>query len=150
MQGFSVPGMAVAVVKDGQARFFGPLGMSRTNTSVSTPAVNVASPHLELGGAAKRIAPMVFDNCGAAGAINSSASEMARWLRMLLECGRAGAKGGEGCLLKPESVRRLWSAQIALGTPDPPPGLEALRANFSAYGLGFGLRDYRGRKLSSG
>jgi hypothetical protein len=66
---------------------------------------------------------------------------------MLLECG--GAKGGEGCLLKPESIRRVWSAQIALGTPDPPPGLEALRANFSAYGLGFGLRDYRGRKLVS-
>jgi CubicO group peptidase (beta-lactamase class C family) len=132
-----------------RARIFEPLGMSRTNTSVSTPAVNVASPHLELHGAAKPIAPMAFDNCGAAGAINSSASDMARWLRMLLECGRAGAKGGEGCLLKPESIRRLWSAQIALGTPDPPPGLEALRANFSAYGFGFGLRDYRGRKLVS-
>ena len=105
-----------------RARIFGPLGMSRTNTSVSTPAVNVASPHLELGGAAKPIAPMAFDNCGAAGAINSSASDMARWLRMLLECGRAGAAGGEGCLLKPESIRRLWSAQIALGTPSRRPG----------------------------
>src|SRR4029453_13930024 len=127
-----------------RARIFEPLGMSRTNTSVSTPAVNVASPHLELHGAAKPIAPMAFDNCGAAGAINSSPSDRARWLRMLLGCGRAGAKGGEGCLLKPESIRRLWSAQIALGTPDPPPGLEALRANFSAYGFGFGLRDYPG------
>jgi hypothetical protein len=90
---------------------------------------------------------MQADNCGAAGAINSSASEMARWLRMLLECGRRGAGGGDGCVLKPDSIRRLWSAQIALGTPEPPAGLEALRANFVAYGLGFGLRDYRGRKL---
>ena len=130
-------------------RIFGPLGMTRTNTSVSLPAANVASPHLELGGAARPIAPAAFDNCGAAGAINSSASDMARWLRMLLECGRSGARGGEGCLLKPESIRRLWSAQIALPTPDPPAGLEALRANFFAYGLGFGLRDYRGRKLVS-
>jgi CubicO group peptidase (beta-lactamase class C family) len=132
-----------------RARIFAPLGMSRTNTSVSAATTNVASPHLHLGGAAKPIEPMAFDNCGAAGAINSSASEMARWLRMLLECGRAGAAGGEGCLLKPESIRRLWSAQIALATPDPPAGLEALRANFSGYGLGFGLRDYRGRKLVS-
>ena len=93
------------------------------------------------------VAPMQADNCGAAGAINSSVADMARWLRMLLECGRRGASGGAGCVLKPDSIRRLWSAQIALGTPDPPAGLEPLRANFAAYGLGFGLRDYRGYKL---
>ncbi len=128
-------------------RIFVPLGMSRTNTSVGSNGSNVATPHLLRGGRPTPIAPMQADNCGAAGAINSSASDMARWLRMLLECGRRGASGGDGCVLKPDSIRRLWSAQIALGTPDPPAGLEALRANFSAYGLGFGLRDYRGRKL---
>ena len=128
-------------------RIFAPLGMSRSNTSVDAVAANVAAPHLELAGVLKAVPPMHADNCGAAGAINSSASDMARWLRMLLECGRQGAGGGEGCLLRPESIRRMWTAQIALGTPDPPPGLEPLRANFAGYGLGFGLRDYRGRKL---
>ena len=43
----------------------------------------------------------------------------------------------------------MWTAQFALGTPDPPAGLEPLKANFAAYGLGFGLRDYRGRKVAS-
>ena len=128
-------------------RIFVPLGMSRTNTSVSASSSNVATPHLLVKGRPSPVAPMPADNCGAAGAINSSASDMARWLRMLLECGRRGASGGEGCVLKPDSIQRLWSAQIALGTPGPPTGLEALRANFVAYGLGFGLRDYRGRKL---
>jgi len=128
-------------------RIFAPLGMSRTNTSVAASAPNVATPHLMLKGRQSPVAPMQADNCGAAGAINSSASDMARWLRMLLECGRQGASGGDGCVLKPDSIRRMWSAQIALGTPEPPAGLEALRANFAAYGLGFGLRDYRGRKL---
>jgi CubicO group peptidase (beta-lactamase class C family) len=130
-------------------RIFAPLGMSRTSTSVAASAPNLATPHLMLKGRPSPVAPMHADNCGAAGAINSSASDMARWLQMLLECGRRGASGGKGCVLKPDSIRRLWSAQIALGTPEPPSGLEALRANFVAYGLGFGLRDYRGRKLVS-
>ena len=99
-----------------------PAGMSRTNTSVAASASNVATPHLLLKGRPSPVAPMQADNCGAAGAINSSASDMARWLRMLLECGRRGASGGEGCVLKPDSIQRLWSAQIALGTPDPPAG----------------------------
>ncbi len=128
-------------------RIFVPLGMSRTNTSVAASPSNVATPHLLLEGRPSPVAPMQADNCGAAGAINSSASDMARWLKMLLECGRRGASGGAGCVLKPDSIRRLWSAQIALATPDPPAGLEPLRANFAAYGLGFGLRDYRGYKL---
>ena len=52
-------------------------------------------------------------------------------------------------MLKPESIRRMWTAQFAQPIPDPPAGFEALRANFAGYGLGFGLRDYRGRKLVS-
>lgn len=132
-----------------RARVFEPLGMARTNTRVTANDANAATPHLLLKGAARPIAPMRADNCGAAGAINSSASDMARWLRMLLECGRPGATGGAGCLLKPDSIRAMWSVQFPLATPDPPAGLEALRASFAGYGLGFGLRDYRGRKLVS-
>lgn len=130
-------------------RIFIPLGMARSNTSVGANGANVATPHLLLEGAPRPTTPMRADNCGAAAAVNSSASDMARWVRMLLECGRQGATGGEGCVLKPASVRGLWSAQVALATPDPPAGLEPLRAGFAAYGLGFGLRDYRGRKLAS-
>lgn len=130
-------------------RIFTPLGMARTNTSAGANASNVAAPHLMLKGRPSPVAPMQADNCGAAGAINSSVSDMARWLRMLLECSASTAPAGETCVLKPASIRRLWSAQIALSASDPPVGLEVLRANFTAYGLGFGLRDYRGRKLVS-
>ena len=35
---------------------------------------------------------MSFDNVGAAAALNSSAADMARWVKMLLECGREGAR----------------------------------------------------------
>jgi CubicO group peptidase (beta-lactamase class C family) len=124
-----------------------PLGMSRSATSMAVRADNVAAPHLELKGVVGPIAPMDFGNAGAAAGISSSASDLARWLTMLLECGREEA--GRTCVLKPESIRRMWSSQTVLGTPDPPPGLEPLKANFAAYGLGFGLRDYRGRKVVS-
>src|SRR5262249_35464157 len=41
------------------------------------------------------------------------------------------------------------SAQRPMGVGAPPPSLSALRANFSAYGLGWGLSDYRGHKVVS-
>ena len=131
-------------------RIFNALGMTRTTTRIAVEAENVAVPHVYVRGAVRPIAPMECGNVGAAGAINSTAGDMARWVRMLLECARAGqVPAGETCVLKPASIREMWSAQTVQGTPDPPKGLEALRANFAAYGLGFGLRDYRGRKLVS-
>jgi CubicO group peptidase (beta-lactamase class C family) len=102
-------------------RIVSPLGTARTTTSTSALADNVAAPHLEVAGVVRPIPLMSFDNVGAAGAVHSSASDMARCVRMLLECGRKGA----------------------------PAGLEPLKAHFAAYGLGFGLRDHRGRKVAS-
>jgi CubicO group peptidase (beta-lactamase class C family) len=130
-------------------RIVSPLGMSRTTTSTGALRDNVAAPHLERGGLVVPVAVMSFDNVGAAGAVHSSASDMARWVRMLLECSRKDVAPGETCPLKAESIQRMWTAQFALGTPDPPAGLEAMKASFAAYGLGFGLRDYRGRKVAS-
>jgi CubicO group peptidase (beta-lactamase class C family) len=129
-------------------RILSPLGMSRTTTCLVPGADNLASPHLELKGAVVPVPPMDFANAGAAAGILSSASDMARWVGMLLECGTARTpRPGATCVLRPESIRRMWSAQTVQATPDPPAGLEPLRAGFAAYGLGLGLRDYRGRKV---
>jgi CubicO group peptidase (beta-lactamase class C family) len=43
----------------------------------------------------------------------------------------------------------MWSAQTPIAVGNPSPQLSALRANFSAYGLGWGLSDYRGHKVVS-
>jgi len=130
-------------------RIFSPLGMSRTATSTSAGRDDVAAPHLEVGGVVGPVPVTGFENVGAAAAVNSSASDLARWVKMLLECGRKDPPAGETCPLKPGAIRQMWTAQFALGTPDPPAGLEPLKASFAAYGLGFGLRDYRGRKVAS-
>ncbi len=130
-------------------RILSPLGMSRTTTGLVPGADNLATPHLELKGAVVPVPPTDFANAGAAAGILSSVSDMARWVGMLLECGAARTPPpASACVLKPESIRRMWSAQTVLGTPDPPAGLEPLRASFAAYGLGLGRRDYRGRKIA--
>jgi hypothetical protein len=41
----------------------------------------------------------------------------------------------------------MWSPQTILPIGDPPPPLAGLKAHFADYGLGWGLRDYHGRKL---
>ena len=41
----------------------------------------------------------------------------------------------------------MWSPQTILPTNDPPAPLAKLRTNFADYALGWGLRDYHGRKL---
>jgi CubicO group peptidase (beta-lactamase class C family) len=130
-----------------RARILEPLAMADTTTSVPPAAGDVAAPHLVRNGLPRPVEAAAFDNAAAAAGLRSSAADMARWVRMLLECGGARPAAGVTCVLEPESIRRMWSAQTVQATPDPPPGLEPLKASFAAYGLGFGLRDYRGRKL---
>ena len=42
----------------------------------------------------------------------------------------------------------MWSGVTVQGVGIPSPALASLRANFAEYALGWGLRDYRGRKLA--
>lgn len=131
-------------------RLLGPLGMTRTTIGGPVEDGGLATPHVRRGSATVPVVPAGFDNAAAAAGLRSTAGDMARWVAMLLECGRpGGASAGAACVVKPESVQRMWSAQTVQPTPEPPAGLLALRAGFAAYGLGFGLRDYRGHKLAS-
>jgi CubicO group peptidase (beta-lactamase class C family) len=41
----------------------------------------------------------------------------------------------------------MWSPQTILPIGDPPAPLAGLKPNFADYALGWGLRDYHGRKL---
>ena len=132
-------------------RILEPLGMDRTTTSVSPPgrAANVASPHLVVAGAVVPIAPMKFDNAAAAAGLSSSAADLARWVRMLLECAVAGESGAAGtCVLGAASIRQMWTGQTVQPTTRPKP-IAVLEPRLAAYGLGFGLVDDRGRKVVS-
>jgi hypothetical protein len=74
---------------------------------------------------------------------------MAKWMICQLDHGLIRDGNGERRLFSEMQSREMWSAQTITPLRDPPPPLAALRANFSAYGLGWGLSDYRGRKIVS-
>ena len=42
----------------------------------------------------------------------------------------------------------MWTQQTPMPIREPKPALAATKPNFSAYGLGFSLRDYQGRKIA--
>jgi CubicO group peptidase (beta-lactamase class C family) len=130
-----------------EARLIAPLGMTRTSTWSATSLDNVAAPHANVKGALVPMEQGTYDNVGPAGSIRSSAADMARWVKMLLECSRKTVPAGETCPLDAASIQRMWTVQMALQPGEPPEGLEVLKASFSGYGLGLGMRDYRGRKL---
>jgi hypothetical protein len=93
--------------------------------------------------------PIGLDNIGPAGSIISNATDMAAWMIVQLAHGAivGGRSGPEAHLFSAARSREMWSAQISVPFSDPQPGLEALRTNFAGYGLGWNLREYRGRKI---
>ncbi|HUE20093.1 MAG TPA: serine hydrolase domain-containing protein [Bryobacteraceae bacterium] len=129
-------------------RIFGPLGMTDSNTSVASyrPGDNFATPHSEVEGKLTPLEPARIDNTAPAGAINSSASDMAKWASVQLNGG--AIPGSERKRLFSERQgKEMWSPQTILPVSDPPSALAALHTDFAAYGLGWVLREYRGHKM---
>jgi CubicO group peptidase (beta-lactamase class C family) len=128
-------------------RIFGPLGMSHSNVSNGSfrAGDDYAFPHSEVDG---KLQPVPFgniDNAAPAGAINSCAADMAQWVLLQLNHGKV--PGTDKQIFSEKQSRELWSPQTIVPINDPPAPLRALRTNFAAYGLGWFLRDYHGRKL---
>ena len=107
---------------------------------------NVASAHARVEGAVRPVNPFLSDNSDAAGGIVTNARDIAKWLIVQLDSGRTAAGTR---LFEPSTTQELWSVVTPMAVAAPPPELKALRSNFAGYGLGFGLRDYRGFKLVS-
>jgi CubicO group peptidase (beta-lactamase class C family) len=128
-------------------KIFLPLGMTTTNISKEAfkPSDDYAWPHSKLGGALRPIRIEDHSNAAPAGSINSSAAEMSEW--MLLQLNHGKFLDRDGRLFSERQSGEMWTAQtlLPIGSGDSP--LAALRPKFSAYGLGWFLRDYHGRKL---
>jgi CubicO group peptidase (beta-lactamase class C family) len=124
-----------------------PLGMKNTNVSNAAfkPGENYAFPHEKHDGKLEVIHFEVLDNAGPAGAINSCATDMAKWVQLQLNHGKF--VDHDGRLFSEQQSKEMWSAQTILPIGNPPPPLAGLKSNFADYALGWFLRDYRGRKL---
>lgn len=127
-------------------RIFAPLGM--TNSNISTTAfksgLDYAWPHSRVDGKLKVIDFQVLDNVGPAGSINSCAADMAKWIQLQLNHGKFADR--QDRIFSERQSHEMWSPQTIFPIPDPPPQLAALKTNFSDYGLGWMLREYRGHR----
>jgi CubicO group peptidase (beta-lactamase class C family) len=134
-----------------ERRLLRPLAMTETRMSNRglSEAANTAVPHSRgwrLEGALRSI-PWTEDFVWAAAAgIKTNAQDFSKW--MLLQLARGMMPGG-GQLFSPARSREMWAAQTVIDVAEPEPAMRALAAKFAAYGLGWSLRDYRGRKLVS-
>jgi len=132
-------------------RIFDPLGMRRSNSSTkafgSDP--NVATPHARVGDSAVAIPWHNIDNIAPAGSINSSAREMAEWVRFQLANGKwrgqqLVSERNMDEMHSPQTVIPLepWFSSLSPVNHQMVPG-----THFFLYGLGWFLQDYRGRKV---
>jgi CubicO group peptidase (beta-lactamase class C family) len=125
-------------------RLFVPLGMTRSTARAAVVETrgNVATSHLRVDGRVTAVPRRNYDNIGGAGAAWSSGHDMGRWLRMHLNGGEL-----EGTrVLDPATVRELHTPQMLLRADTVAERLHPA-TGFRAYGLGWLLQDYNGRKL---
>ncbi len=124
-----------------QHRILGPLGMTASTTSIGSlpPGGNVATPHDPTDATPRPVPWRNMDNTLAGGGINSSARDMARWLRFQL--GRGTFEGQR--LVSPQWVDEMVTPQILIRREGPWAQMTP-DARFMAYGMGWILSDYRG------
>jgi CubicO group peptidase (beta-lactamase class C family) len=128
------------------SRILAKVGMTDSNVrhSAALAGGNVAATHAPVEGKVRPIAPFDSDNTNPAGGINSSAEDMARWVRTLLA---EGVLADGSRLFSAGTYRQLTTLVTPMPIGNPPPELAAVRPNFNGYALGLGVRDYRGHKM---
>ena len=132
-------------------RIFDPLGMTRSNSSTKAFGTdpNVATPHARVGDTAVVIPWHNIDNVAPAGSINSSAQEMAQWVRFQLANGKWQGRQ----LVSEQNMREMHSPQTVIPIDPWFSSLSPVNhqmvpgTNFFLYGLGWFLQDYRGHKV---
>ncbi len=125
-------------------RILQPLGMSRTTTSIKDLKSNFAMPHNESGGRLRVLHLGNVDAAVAVGGLNSSVADVAKWLRLQLGRGKFEGKQifSEAQSWQMHQPSVLLPINKALSEFIP-------SRHFNAYGLGWSLWDYHGRKVVS-
>lgn len=127
-----------------KARIFGPLGMTESEPLVlgiaSRP--NVATPHGDVRDTVRVVPIRTTDPVASAGSVWSSVSDMAKWMRFVLDSGRVAGKR----LLAAGTFTEWITPQIRapLGTY---PALTLARPHIFSYALGWFVQDYHGETV---
>src|SRR2546426_332008 len=131
------------------ARILGPLGMTETVADASelraASLADVTAPHGIVRDTVRVLpAPLEgIDAIAPAGAILSTATDMAKWLRFLLDSGRVAGRR----LVSAPNFAQLFRPQQIVQRPFYPTAT-LTHLQFQAYGLGWILQDYRGEFIA--
>ncbi|MEO7713288.1 MAG: serine hydrolase [Gemmatimonadaceae bacterium] len=123
-------------------RLLMPLGMTSSTTSIRQIAggQNLATPHAEVDGVVKAVDWRNIDNAGPAGSINSTALDMAQWVRLQLARGTIGGKR----LISEKMIDEMHTPHTIVPI-DTGARVGNPYTHLQAYGLGWFLQDYRGK-----
>jgi CubicO group peptidase (beta-lactamase class C family) len=127
-----------------EQRIFGPLGMARSSSRAAVVEArgNVAASHTRVDGQVRAVPRRNYDNIGGAGAVFSSAWDMAQWMRLHLGGGMFGGQR----LLSDSVLAEMYTPHTVIRS-DSVVNRMFPDTHFWAYALGWRLHDYRGRKL---
>jgi CubicO group peptidase (beta-lactamase class C family) len=125
-------------------RIFTPLGMRSSTTSITDFKLTdpIAAPHIERDSALQAIPYLNVDNEAPAGGINSTIADITHWLK--LQLGQGQYQNHQ--LISAKMIREMWSPQTIIAIGEQTAQLYPT-THFQAYGLGWFLRDYHGRKV---
>ena len=123
-------------------RILAPLGMRETTTGTPDESShrNMAFAHDYVNDTVRTIPRYATDNIGPAGAMYSSVSDMAIWMRFLLDSARLGGKR----MLSPRGYAALFAPHILVDEKQFYPTAKLTHPHFQSYGEGWFLEDYRG------
>jgi CubicO group peptidase (beta-lactamase class C family) len=124
-----------------RGRLLGPLGMRRSNLSVDEMLADAdhASAYTRRDGVVVSLPQRPLPAMAPAGAINSSAADMARWLLAQL----AGGQLDDLTVMSAATAKRQLTPHMLMPDSGLMPGL-----NQYAYGLGWAIGHYRDHKLA--
>ena len=134
-------------------RIFKPLGMVDAVTNPTLPLnPDHAARHARLGPPVIGMGPLRVIPAdesaviGPAGGIAISATEIAPWLQVQLD---HGALPGGGRLWSAAQSAEMWKPQTIVSSGPGPTPEAPQRSVIAAYALGWGVTDYRGRRMLS-
>lgn len=127
---------------------FQPLGMNTTRAKFSfieKSNVNVARAHVPLAGKINVVGGNFIEKFHSAASVASSINDMSLWLKAQLNRGEYQVNGKTEQLFSRQQNRKMWQAHTL--KPVSESATKNDKTHFSAYGLGWDLKDYHGVKL---
>ena len=125
-----------------RTRMWEPLGMRETLPTVAATEgqPNVATPHMVIDDTLRVIANRTVDPVAPAGSVWSSVTDMATWMRFVLDSGRVNGKR----LVSERGFVDWLSPQVVVPLSDFYPAARLAAVHRVSYGLGWFLHSYGG------